>query len=136
MENKDLTTPSAFWDSEDWNKYEYQIKERQNMMSSLGMVKLFCRVFSHDPQYTIKEEAILGCIALLLGGNEKSQFKFCRYIQKDGENIFLMKIKEAIYQCFDLIKRTEVKRNMLMQKHHSISNKIEEMIELLGDPEG
>ena len=48
MENKDFTTPAAYWDTDDWIKYEYQIKERQNMMTSLGMVKLFCRVFSHD----------------------------------------------------------------------------------------
>lgn len=25
MENKDLTTPSAEWDTDDWSKYEYQI---------------------------------------------------------------------------------------------------------------
>jgi hypothetical protein len=28
MENKDLTTPSAEWDTDDWSKYEYQIQER------------------------------------------------------------------------------------------------------------
>lgn len=28
MENKDLTTPAAEWESEDWDKYEYQIVER------------------------------------------------------------------------------------------------------------
>lgn len=29
FENKELTTPAADWDSEDWNKYEHQILERQ-----------------------------------------------------------------------------------------------------------
>jgi hypothetical protein len=33
MENKDLTTPSAEWDTDDWIKYEYQIQERQGMMT-------------------------------------------------------------------------------------------------------
>jgi hypothetical protein len=34
-----------------------------------------------------------------------------------------------------MIKKTEIKRNMLMQKHYSISKKVEEMVELIGDPE-
>ena len=72
MENKDLTTPAAEWDTDDWSQYEYQIQERQNMMTSLGMVKLICRVISNESSITIKEEAILAAIALLLGGNEKS----------------------------------------------------------------
>lgn len=120
MENKDLTTPSAEWDTDDWSKYEYQIKERQDMMTSLGMVKLICRVISNESSLGIKEEAILAAIALLLGGNERSQMKFCRYIQKDSENIFVIKLKENINTCYELIKKTEAKRNMMMQKHYSI----------------
>lgn len=84
------------------------------MMTSLGMVKLICRVIANDTSLCIKEEAILAAIALLLGGNEKSQMKFYRYIQKDGENIFVIKLKETINTCYELIKRTEVKRNMMM----------------------
>ena len=34
-----------------------------------------------------------------------------------------------------MIKKCETKRNILMQKHYSITNKIEEMTELIGDPE-
>ncbi len=135
MENKDLTTPSATWDTDDWSKYEYQIQERQNMMTSLGMVKLICRVMSNETSISIKEEAILAAIALLLGGNEKSQMKFHRYIQKDSENTFVQKLKETINTCYDLIKKSESKRNLLMQKHYSISNKIDEMTELIGNPE-
>jgi hypothetical protein len=36
------------------------------------MVKLICRIISNELPYTIKQEAILGGIALLLGGNETS----------------------------------------------------------------
>jgi hypothetical protein len=132
MENKDLTTPAAEWDTDDWSKYEYQIQERQHMMTDLGMVKLICRVISNETNLGIKEEAILAAIALLLGGNERSQNKFCRYIMKDSENLFVIKLKENINQCYDLIKKTEAKRNMLMQKHYSVSNKITEMTELIG----
>ncbi len=105
------------------------------MMTQLGMVKLICRVISNESSLCIKQEAILAAIALLLGGNEKSQMKFFRYIQKDSENIFVLKLKENINTCYELIKKTEVKRNMMMQKHYSISNKINEMIELIGDSE-
>jgi hypothetical protein len=59
------------------------------MMVSLGMVKLICRVISNETNIGIKEEAILCAISLLLGGNEKSQKKFCRYIMKDSENVFV-----------------------------------------------
>jgi hypothetical protein len=72
MENKDLTTPAAEWDTDDWSKYEYQIVERQNMMCDLDMVKLICNVISNESSISIKEEAILGGIALLLGGNPRS----------------------------------------------------------------
>lgn len=105
------------------------------MMTSLGMVKLICRVISNESSICIKEEAILAAIALLLGGNEKSQRKFCRYMMKDSENIFVQKLKESISSCYDMIKRAEVKRNMMMQKHYSIRNKIDEMSELIGDTE-
>ena len=135
MENKDLTTPAAEWDTDDWSKYEYQILERQNMMTSLGMVKLICRVISNESSLGIKEEAVLAGIALLLGGNEKSQRKFNRYILKDSENIFVTKLKDTINECYTLIKTTEARRNVMMSKQYSISNKIEEMIELIGHSE-
>ena len=37
--------------------------------------------------------------------------KFCEYIKKDAENAFLLKIQEMLTECFDLIKKTQVKRN-------------------------
>lgn len=135
MENKDFTTPSAEWDTDDWIKYEYQIKERQEMMCDLDMIKLICNVISNETNISIKEEAFLAGIALLLGGNIKSQMKFHEFIQQDPENLFVQKLKETINQCYDLIKKCETKRNILMQKHYSITNKIEEMTELIGDPE-
>jgi len=135
MENKDLTTPAAEWESEDWEKYEYQIVERQEMMTELDFVKLICRIISQESDYGIKEEGVLAAIALLLGGNEKSQNKFCEYIQEDSENIFALKLKDEINQCWELIKRSETKKNVLMQKQYSIGQKLQEMTELIGNPE-
>jgi hypothetical protein len=114
MENKELTTPSAEWDTDDWIKYEFQIKERQEMMCDLDMVKLVCNVISNETSISIKEECFLAGIALLLGGNNKSQMSFYEFIQQDPENLFVQKVKENINMCYDLIKKSETKRNILM----------------------
>jgi arginine utilization protein RocB len=60
---------------------------------------------------------------------------FYKFIQEDPENLFVQKVKENINMCYELIKKSETKRNILMQKHYSINNKIEEMTELIGNPE-
>ena len=44
-------------------------------------------------------------------------------------------MKETINTCYELIKKSESKRNLLLQKHYSIQNKIDEMTELIGNPE-
>ena len=74
------------------------------MMISLGMVKLICRTITTETNIGIKEEAVLCAISLLLGGNPLSQRKFCRYIMKDSENLFVLKLKETIIQCYTVIK--------------------------------
>lgn len=81
------------------------------MLTSLGIVKLICRIISFESIRSIKEEAILVAIAVLLGGNNKSQQKFYKYIQKDSENVFAEKINDLMIQCFEVIKKCEIKRN-------------------------
>ena len=66
------------------------------MLTSLGIVKLICRIISHETVRTIKEEAILVAIAVLLGGNNISQMKFNKYIMRDRENVFAEKITELV----------------------------------------
>lgn len=64
-----MTVPASEWDTDDWIKYEYQIKERQNMLIGIGIVKLICRVIAFESVLSIKEEAIQTAISMLLGGN-------------------------------------------------------------------
>jgi hypothetical protein len=66
------------------------------MMCDLDMIKLICNVISNESSISIKEEAFLAAIALLLGGNPKSQMKFYEFIQQDPENLFVQKLKETI----------------------------------------
>jgi hypothetical protein len=134
-ENKDVTTPAAEWESEDWEKYEFQVVERQEMMADMGFTKLICRIISNDDDVGIKEEAILSAIALLIGGNNKSQMEFCNYMMEDTENTFVLKLKAEIDGCFDLIRRTERKKNSLNQKIYTVGKKVEDMIDLFNDPE-
>ena len=118
MENKELTTPATQWDTDDWIKFEYQISQRQNMLTELGVIKLICRVIAYENLRSIKEEAFLCAISVLLGGNYTSQQKFFKYIQKDSENAFVSKVREMISECFEMIKKTEMKRNQLTLKYY------------------
>lgn len=99
------------------------------------MVKLICKTITAETNIGIKEEACLCACALLLGGNPLSQRKFCRYIMKDSENLFVLKLKETINQCYAVIKLTESKRNIMMAKQFSIRNKIDEMVLFMGTSE-
>jgi hypothetical protein len=42
------------------------------MLSKMDLVSLLCRIISKEIKREIKEEALMVCIAVLLGGNEKS----------------------------------------------------------------
>lgn len=50
------------------------------MLIKMDLVKLLCRIISMETKREIIEEALMVCIAVLLGGNEKSQMKFHEYI--------------------------------------------------------
>ena len=75
----------------------------------------------------IIEEALMVCIAVLLGGNEKSQMKFHEYIQEDLENQFCRAIYTLMQECFEMIKKNQLKRNMRNNKLISIDQTILEM---------
>ena len=75
------------------------------------------------------EEALLVAIAVLLGGNQTSQENFHAYIVKDVENAFLVKVQEMLAECFDLIKKTQVKRNSRTSKIAELEEKLAELDE-------
>ena len=68
-ENKMLTTAAVHWDTDDWTPFKLQIKERQDMLNELHVVKLLCRIISKEMKRSLLEEATLVAIAVLLGGN-------------------------------------------------------------------
>ena len=42
------TRPSAEWETEDWEAYSIQIKERQDMLNELKVVDLLCRIIEKE----------------------------------------------------------------------------------------
>ena len=76
------------------------------MLNNLNVVGLLCRIIVKESNRAILEESLLVAIAVLLGGNNKSQMNFHSYITKDVENRFIYKIKEMLVECFDVIKRS------------------------------
>lgn len=55
---------------------------------------------------SIKEEALQVAIAILLGGNNKSQMQFNEYVMKDEKNAFFQNLYNMIFESFDMIKKT------------------------------
>jgi len=46
MENQEMTTPAADWETDDWLRYKEQIEERQELLAELDVVGLVCRIIS------------------------------------------------------------------------------------------
>ena len=61
------------WETEDWEQYKDQIVEQQDMLNSLSVVGLLCRIITKETKRAILEEALLVAIAVLIGGHSESQ---------------------------------------------------------------
>lgn len=48
LENKSLTTPASTWESDDWLKFENEIKEKQEMLIDLGVIRLVCNLIAYE----------------------------------------------------------------------------------------
>jgi len=104
--------PVSLWDSDDWEPYKQQIEEAQELLVELGTVKLLCKIISHSKSRLIYEEAFQVAIALVLGGNYKSQQKFQEYIvENDPQNDFINKIFTLLGEYYDFIKKNQARRN-------------------------
>lgn len=71
-ENKSRITPAIKWEGDDYANFRVQIKDAQDMLIDMDLVRLLCRIISSEKKRDIREEALLVCIAVLLGGNENA----------------------------------------------------------------
>ena len=115
-ENKNLTTSSAEWETDDWIAFKPQIVDAQDMLLKMNIVELLCSIISFETKREIKEEAFRVSIAVLLGGHKESQEAFNDYIVCDHDNNFIVSVFNQIQECFELIKKNQVKRNQKSQK--------------------
>ena len=72
VENAELVTPAADWDSEDWISCKRIIILKQDLLTERGCIPFLCKLISETEDAQIREEAVLVCITLLLGGNLNS----------------------------------------------------------------
>ena len=77
---------------------------------------LFNLISSEDSLIFIKEEVILLCISLLLGGNPMAQESFYEEMINDRNNDFLISLKELIRQYFENVKKMMKKITAQAQK--------------------
>ena len=107
-ENKEPETfssymPSYEWEAEAWDDYKLEVTKRQNQLCDLGIVNVIGNIISSTKSnitLVVKYETINLAIALLLGGNQKAQDKFCEFFQKDMNNACLLTIQRIIEKLF------------------------------------
>lgn len=48
MENPSSVLPASEWESEDWEKFESDVRSKQDMLIELGVVKLLCNLIAYE----------------------------------------------------------------------------------------
>ena len=119
-ENEEMTTPAAEWESGDWANFQDKIVEKQNMLCSLNIVRLICRVINKTTNREIIREALNLAIACLLGGNNNVQMAFLEHFKQDRENLFLGKLKNIMMSNYFQIKEIETKKNVANKKTYDV----------------
>ena len=70
--------------------YKRLIRNQQDKMIERGVVPFLCKQISELEDEDIREECMLTCIALLIGGNMNAQDSFYQYmVHEDKNNDFL-----------------------------------------------
>jgi len=113
--NSDCHTPAADWETEDWIKFALQIETKQNLMVELGCVEFACKHLSAIEDSDVLEECLLLCIALLLGGNAKTQESFLAFMRGDDVNRMLVSIRDMLLRSFDSAKKFLLEKNTRFQ---------------------
>ncbi|KAL4510112.1 hypothetical protein ABPG72_010305 [Tetrahymena utriculariae] len=110
LENPEGIESIDLWDS--LEGFEEDIVKRQNQLIQQGVAEMIVEIIK-DPQASndIKEEAILLGIALLIGGNAKSQDEFLKALSSDSNNQFLGVLYDMISRGLLLIKKNMSKLN-------------------------
>ena len=69
VENRNLVTPSADWETDDYIEYKQKIVAKQDAMVEIGTVQFLCKHIAEVEDEQLLEQCLLIGIALLIGGN-------------------------------------------------------------------
>ena len=97
------------------------------MLNKLNVVDLICNLIAYEQKLAIKEEALNVSVAILIGGNAISQTSYNNYILGDEQNLFMLSIKDMVFESFEMIKKTQIKRNNGKAKLIQIKKKIDDL---------
>mmetsp|Transcript_6821 Transcript_6821/g.10994 ORF Transcript_6821/g.10994 Transcript_6821/m.10994 type:complete len:376 (+) Transcript_6821:5204-6331(+) len=127
VENKELVTPAADWDIEDFSKYHKIIESKQNNMVGIGCIEFLCKHLQDIDDDDILEQTILVCITLLLGGNVQSQNAFYKYFitQDYQSNVILLKLKRLLMEQFDLTKKFIGEKNAKLAMVYKLNQRMQ-----------
>lgn len=131
VENRDLVTPAADWDSEDYIEFKGNIVAKQDAMVDIGAVQFLCKHIAEVEDDALLEQCLLIGISLLIGGNNKAQEAFYVYFRDSDEyNRVLMKLKQMLMKEFDQAKAYLQEKNAkltMIAKAHDRMNQIKIM---------
>ena len=106
MENPEKTNAAVDWSNDDYEAKKGAIIKRQNQLVHLGIVEtLMAIVAESNTSREVREEAILVCISILLGGNKNAQTAFVKGMEEDRHNQFCLGLKKTLQTSFDSIKK-------------------------------
>ena len=85
-------------------------------MVERGCVPFLCKLISTTSDARIREELILVCITLILGGNISSQNAFIDYmVQEDSQNLLLLTVKGMLQKYFEMTKKFLTEKNAKLE---------------------
>ena len=102
IENKLTIKPAAEWSGDEDNPTP-EIIRAQDLLTSCNACYLAANLVRNQKGDAVTNEAILMCIALLIGGNYNSQMKFWEDFVEDTDNRFLTLLSEILKKNFNKV---------------------------------
>jgi hypothetical protein len=116
MENKEVFTPSADWDTDDWVNYKRIIQMKQDTMIERGTIQFLCKHISEVEDTDTQEECLLVLISLIIGGNKNAQATLYDYMRMEAlNNKFLQTIRAMLVRNFELTKKFMIEKNAKLE---------------------
>lgn len=121
VENKDMVTPAADWDTSEWVQYKRIIKIKQDSLVDRGIIEFLCKQICSQEDPEIQEECLLVCIAIILGGNQNSQETFFKCMSQDElENKLMLTFKSMLVKNFELTKKYLNEKNAKIEMVYKV----------------